>query len=730
MKRIISLIAVFVLCLSVVAGCGNTAVEESAVDIKAETEAYKVSYTLTEEEELTEFFMDREYAVDAESAKVTQAELDKAGKFLTDYILEAASNGTSAFDVMIGDVSFAEDIKNWTLSTETTSDDETATQYTLTYKKNGEVLTVTVYATLYKEYPIIEWTVWLSNEGSAKSAQITELNALDYTFGADNAASEFKLTTFEGSHEANTSFCAETKVLEVEKSKTVNGTGGKSSVTWSPYVNLQWTNENASWGKEGVFLSNGWSGQWVTKLTNTGSGVDVIEKQESLDTYLNPGESLRSPLVTILFWEKDLMRSQNIWRDWVYNVAMPQPNGEPIQTMVHGNTAQDTDLTLTATTENQVEAINKWVEWGLDIDAWQMDAGWYDPANNSTSWVDTGSWTPSLSRFNGSLSTVSDTLHDNDIDFILWYEPERMVTNSEWQTQFKGTDYIINEPGWQLYNLSSDEATDWLIDYMINSIEENGVDIYRQDCNINQPSLKMYWEELEEEGRKGYVENKYVRNYLRFFDAIVEATGTFIDCCASGGKRLDLETTKRAVALWRDDSCYTATLTQCQSWGINFFMPYSGQGSLDQSSGTMLYTFRSNMMTYTGLPWKLSLINESNIDLHKQVIQEHKDYAHYLTQEYYPLTAFSESEDAWMAMQYNDASDSTGIVEVFKRTESKQTEATFYLNGLQADTTYKVTDIDTGDSVEMTGKDLMCNGVIVCLQEDFAAEIFYYEPVA
>jgi len=83
-----------------------------------------------------------------------------------------------------------------------------------------------------------------------------------------------------------------------------------------------------------------------------------------------------------------------------------------------------------------------------------------------------------------------------------------------------------------------------------------------------------------------------------------------------------------------------------------------------------------------------------------------------------------------MAMQYNDASDSTGIIEVFKRTESKQNEATFYLNGLEADTTYKVTDIDTGDYVEMTGKDLMCNGIIVCLQTDFAAEIFYYEPIA
>ena len=194
-----------------------------------------------------------------------------------------------------------------------------------------------------------------------------------------------------------------------------------------------------------------------------------------------------------------------------------------------------------------------------------MDAGWYDMAYGSTSWVDTGSWTPSQERFGGSLKTVSDELHKNDLDFILWYEPERMVTGSEWQVKFKDTNYIINEPGWQLYNLSDDEATDWLIDFMLDSIESNGVDIYRQDCNINNPSHKGYWDRLQEDGRKGYVENRYIINYLRYFDAILEATGTFIDSCASGGKRLDLETTKRAVALWRDDKCYDATLTQCQS---------------------------------------------------------------------------------------------------------------------------------------------------------------------
>lgn len=218
-------------------------------------------------------------------------------------------------------------------------------------------------------------------------------------FGADQADSQFKLTTFEGSHEANDSFKAEMLVLEQEQRKQVSGTGGKSSVNWSPYINLQWTNEDAAWGKEGVFISNGWSGQWTTISTNTGNGVEVIAKQEYLDTYLAPGESIRSPLITLLFWEMDLMRSQNIWRDWVYNVAMPQPGGEPIPTMLHGNTAAGyRSYGNGYHGKIRWRAIRKWMELGFDIDAWQMDAGWYDMAYGARR----PGWTPGPDAFAGA----------------------------------------------------------------------------------------------------------------------------------------------------------------------------------------------------------------------------------------------------------------------------------------------------------------------------------------
>ena len=718
MKRFLAMLLLLVLCLGLMAGCGA---KEAKIEI-ANTIEDKDAY----------FFMDRNYALDASNVDTTEAELKKAEEYLTNYVLEAAKNNDSAFDFLVDGKSFAEDIVNWTLKTDKT-DSDTKTDWTLTYTKADSPITVTVYATLYKEYAIIEWTIWLTNTGNENTGQITELTALKDTFGEKFASNEFRLTVFEGSHESNDSFRAQSMVLEEGKSKSTSGTSGKSSVTWAPYMNLQWANEDAQWGKEGVFISNGWSGQWATKVENTGAGIAVTAKQERLDTFLAPGESIRSPLITMLFWEKDFMRSQNLWRRWVYNVAMPQPNGEPIPTMMHGNTAGETGLTVWANTENQLEAIERWMDYGLDIDAWQMDAGWYDMANNSTDWVDTGSWTPSIERFNGTLKPIADKLDEYGLDLILWFEPERLTTNSYIYNEFKGTDYYMEAlAGWHCFNFANDEAAQWMTDYICKIIDDNGVDIYRQDCNLNDgASLMSYWKEYEEDGKTGYLENKYITNYLKYFDAIIEHTGTFIDNCASGGKRLDLESTKRAVALWRDDKCYDPTLTQCQSWGINFFMPYSGQGSNSNDK----YVFRSNMMQYTGLPYnQIDHLNDEDIDGCKAVMAEHREYSFYLTQDYYPLTPFDETEYCWMSWQYNDPETTSGIVQAFKRVGSDVGEQTYLLSGLYAKTTYAVTDIDTEETVEMSGKDLMTKGLKITMETGTdiglrESKMFFYEPV-
>ena len=86
--------------------------------------------------------------------------------------------------------------------------------------------------------------------------------------------------------------------------------------------------------------------------------------------------------------------------------------------------------------------------------------------------------------------------------------------------ELRDKGYIIESTGWHLYNLANDEAFEYLCEYMVQEIRDNGVDVYRQDCNMD--NLKMYWELNETEDRKGLTENKYIVNYLAYFDYLME----------------------------------------------------------------------------------------------------------------------------------------------------------------------------------------------------------------
>ena len=52
-----------------------------------------------------------------------------------------------------------------------------------------------------------------------------------------------------------------------------------------------------------------------------------------------------------------------------------------------------------------------------------------------------------------------------------------------------------------------------------------------------------------------------------------------IDCCASGGRRNDLEVLRRAVPLWQSDYGVSQTATQGNNYGAALWMPFHGRAA-------------------------------------------------------------------------------------------------------------------------------------------------------
>ena len=141
-----------------------------------------------------------------------------------------------------------------------------------------------------------------------------------------------------------------------------------------------------------------------------------------------------------------------------------------------------------------------------------------------------------------------------------------------------GTWLATEHPDWilggSLLNLGNPEAFKWLVNHIDKIITDEGIDLYRQDYNIDPlPG----WRSGDTKDREGITENKYVMGYLAYWDALLERhPGMLIDSCASGGHRNDLETMRRAIPLLRSDYLFEPVGQQGHTYGLSFWIPFHG----------------------------------------------------------------------------------------------------------------------------------------------------------
>jgi len=104
------------------------------------------------------------------------------------------------------------------------------------------------------------------------------------------------------------------------------------------------------------------------------------------------------------------------------------------------------------------------------------------------------------------------------------------------------------------------------VEHVSHMIEREGIDTYRQDFNFEPLTL---WQFNDTPDRIGITEIEHVEGYLSYFDELHRRfPNLLIDTCASGGRRNDLETLRRAVPLWRSDFPYDPAAMQMQTYGL------------------------------------------------------------------------------------------------------------------------------------------------------------------
>ena len=256
----------------------------------------------------------------------------------------------------------------------------------------------------------------------------------------------------------------------------------------------------------GINLAIGWSGHWSADFALTQEGARFTAGQGFFNAYLKPGESVRTPRITMQAFEGGHDRGRNLWRSYYFAHMLPrEKDGKPLSPKLFVHTwAIDGKSEFSGTTEkNQKEAIDTYLQKGFEPDAWWIDAGWY-PCNYDWG-VGVGNLRLNEENYPNGLKPVSDHLHKNGMDLLLWFEPERNYKDTDmWREH---PEFLLFYEGdnqfWlsnALFNLADPVACDWLIDKIDGMIKEFGVDIYRQDFNF-QPM--PFWQQNSEPGREG-----------------------------------------------------------------------------------------------------------------------------------------------------------------------------------------------------------------------------------
>ncbi len=591
--------------------------------------------------------------------------------------------------------------------------DRNRTRHTLTWIEAKSGLEVRCVAVDYADYPAVEWTVYFKNSGSNNSPILDNIRGLDTAFQR-SAKGEFALHGINGDWCAADSFAPYSVELGPNATRRCAPELGKSTggrLGW-PYYNIQMPGG-------GVLLAVGWPGQWSTCFTrDQGTKLRVTAGQETTHLYLKPGEEIRAPLIALVFWKgADTVRAQNVWRRWYMAHVIPRVNGQPIAPIAQIQSAGNGRASI-ADAQSYLDA-------GIKIDICWTDAGWY--TGGSSSWLNTGEWEPDPARYPQGFKPWSDWVRAQGMKFLLWFEPERIGNPDCWLARNRPAWLLANTGQGNILHLGDPAARKWLTDHVDGLIKTQGLDWYREDMNGSGP--QMAWQKADAADRQGATENFYVQGHLAFWDALVQRNpGLLIDSCASGGRRNDLETMRRAVPLLRSDfqtrEPGVIEGNQGHTYGLAMWLPYYGSGCYSTDN----YWVRSFYLPGFGV---VPPANWAKDDAQREVVRrayaECRQVAPLMFGDYFPLTPYSLDRGQWIAWQFHRPEQDDGLLQAFRRDKCEEPASVWRLCGLNPAAHYEVTDFDLGHLGIRSGKELMETGLRVAIPGRPGAALIVYK---
>jgi len=578
-----------------------------------------------------------------------------------------------------------------------------------------------------------EYTVWFENVSDKPSAVLENVFALKTTF---RGASPMLRGCLGDHNNYYLQYCHD---LTEEKEISFSSPWGRATHINFPYFDL-------IHGDGGTRIALGWAGTWEAKFTTRGS-VTTVEARTSIDlaTVLLPGERVRTGLVVLLDYKgRDEYESVNKWRRWFMKYNLPKADAQgnelkPFSTICFANDTglPNSDGSISETYFTWRRTLSVLKQENLLPDFRWFDAGWYsDPAGNfvpynGSWWSTTGAWIPCKKKWPGkTLLESNQACHALGMKCFVWFEPER-TNHVDDLVKYHGykAEWAVTKNGRHITNNIGDpECLAWTLKRIITMLDENGFDMYREDNNIDPNGHLRLLDEREESKtslpRKGISENKFIQGHYALWDGILSycrshGKCTFLDSCASGGGRNDIESMRRGVPVMRSDYDRTTTAMRLQqSSGFNKWIPFHGSSTKETkeqlentSLAPDLYTVRASLLPI----WNDIAAYSHNPDLNFDELRRNraiwKSNSHLLTKDFYELSDWHDRNDTakWTVFAYSDPESGESIVTAFRQETCPDAEYSVSFPFVDAHSNYLLKDDDSGAERTVSGEELARN---------------------
>lgn len=607
----------------------------------------------------------------------------------------------------------------------------------VTYTSPDGKLRLKVTYKAFNDFPVVEIRPVLECVGSAETGIVDGFRSLNLDMPCSSNGIRIRRTT--GSASQFSDFSRHDVLLQRRhecNECSMSCSEGRSSA-WLPYFGIDFS------GMSGLEVAIGWTGDWKADFKYNENFLLAIGMGRKTHFKMLPGESFRMPYTVIYEREGKSVEDGLVeFHRFVIEHKSPRDaQGElfkPILPLT-GSGGNKTD-------DNMLKVLNRSTElFNAPFDTFWIDAGWYgayhetpQDSNCGPFWSrNVGNWTPNtFSHPDGNLKKVSDAAHAKGMKFLLWFEPERATINAP--IVHEHPEYFLrpkNNPSDEgfLLNLGDPAALEWIISEVSRNIIESGVDIYRQDFNMDP---RPCWEDADTPDRMGVTEIKHINGLYAFWDELHRRfPDMMFENCASGGRRMDIEMMSRAHSYCRDDAQMAhgcEEMVQNITLNSTPYIPFTGGETFAVSpldtygwlsclgAGTVFTPTDFQGMILTREP------GQDEIDWFNTMLGISDRVRTLFSGDFYNLTEdVFDSSDIFCGYQFNKGDE--GFFLIFRRQDCQRDTYRPNLRGIDAEAKYLVEEFE-GKTRKMKGSALA--GQTLGFEAPRSYKLVFYRKIA